>query len=1364
MVTIRNANEIIASLLDFFRLVQPDLDTKPGTVARDLFVDAPASQLSLLYDELSGVSDKQSLRLVTGTDLDKLAKNFGIVRKQSTPAIGVALLTFSSINATINVNKGDIIQATNGLSFTVNAGVSVNPSAANFYRSLATKFASQLATAGITDQYAVQVTVTASSPGSQGNIGQFALSSTQITGVSNVTNVSAFQGGTDQETDAAFRNRVLSSFSGSSVGTTLGYLNTAVGTTGVLDAAIIGPGDPLMTRDGTVTETINGVLTIVQEGSGGKVDVVVLGTNDVNNSDTFVYQDKSNNNDPTSAKNNFVLGQIAADANKTIARKRIDDIKNGQLPAQPVDGILSVTGSQSGSNFILKSVDQYGRVSGNYDLVKDTGVYGGSPFGFDTFVWVNNKIENYQEDRVKGQPYGQDPATFTGLTEIHDVQQSLPISNENSIVTTDRSIIQLLHFPATNITRVFNVNTGERYVITNQNVDQTTPFNSTGRVQISGNTLPSVSDVLQVDYTWVVDYDQYSDFDGLVDTTNSRPVTDSIDWGYSSLVRREIVPFTLSPGNNYFQGTTSHPVSTVIAVNSFLAVDGYVQTVTSGAFVDRLSVVAPNLVSAATSVDSITFKNSGVEIYNTAQANGTFSNTAIVVGINVLYNNTVILPTDTPAVAGDRVTVYMNSTNVFQSSSAQGSSNGTQVTVPSSLVGLTVDQINLNVVYIANVGDLYSAATNSLPASRVGNGYVNTSNNGFQNFSLANISRRENQIVQKNLSNQLYVELNLPFADYTLLQNNVLSVIRLSDGYQLWTADYPGTVTNAISGNYQLILTGAGNPQPADRTLIIYYAADIRRFQPFSFSNTPINSRVDALGYDPILKRFTVPLVSFVAQASNLHFQIKERNSDIVLFNVTDGYLTPNGSTATLNSLTANFSTQADLTNKVVKITGATSVNNDGVYDILSYDVATNNITISNVLSKITKDQVTVVRVLDGQELWNYGGTIDLVNNRLVLPATSNAAQNDYVYTVFFNYRNLRKSPTRLIATTLDQIVNPGVITVNGNTLAKADEVIFTATSTGLKQNMQEAFRKALGLSSTATIPTNVKIVKLIKLEKVVTYSPTTDIVLEVLATYDVKNTTLANNLYFADEMLGDATLSNYEFTLPGTTNNSLTGATTNLPTLGDKLRITFYYVTDNDFENLSYTRNGTLYTNKKFALINKIYASSGFKSSQGTRFTATSFTQPSLGTRYKPVYDYLAPKQNERIVINYNYNKLISDVTFNIESTRPINADVIARAAKQVELDLTMNVVIASTYTSTQSTVLQNLRNALVAALTTTTLGQEIDQPTLINVAQAVQGIAKARILYFNKTGSPGQVLSITAQEDQYFISNNIIINTETR
>lgn len=1364
MVTIRSVNEIILSLIDFFKLAQPDLDTKPGTVARDLFVDGPASQLSLLYDELSGVSDKQSLRLVVGSDLDKLAKNFGVVRKQSTPATGVALLTFASINSNININKGDIVISGNGFSYKVTVGTAVVPAASNFYRSVATKFRDQLDFVGISDQFAVEVTVVASSPGTSGNIGKYGLSKTSIGGVSNVTNINAFAGGTDQETDASFRNRVLSSFSGSSVGTTLGYLNVALGTDGVSDAVVIEPGNPLMTRDGTVVKVnSDGSSTIVSEGSGGKVDIVVLGSNLIQNSDSFIFRDKSNE-DPTNSKNDVVLGQIAGDENKTVNRKRIDNIAAGQVPAQPVDSIIQVTGSISGSNFIPKRVDVYGRIFGNFELIKDSGVYGGSPWGFDTFHWVSDRISLFEEDRIKGQPNGQDATTFTDVLEIPQVQQSLSLTNENSTVTTDRSIIQLLHTPANNVTRVFNVNTGERYVIANQNFDATPVYNNTGRIQISGNTLPSPSDVLQVDYNWIVNYDQYSDYDGLQHNENPRPVTDSIDWGFSSTIKLEKITFDLSTGNNFFVGTSSHPIDTVISANKFVEVDGVVTKITSGTFINSLSVVVSMLAEQTTSVDSITFKNSNTELYDTAQGNGLFTNAAQVVGIEVLYTTTIILPGDTPAIEGDKVTVRLNNLDVFTSDTDAGNSSNNQITIPSTLVDTAATSIDLEVTYIANISDLFSSATTSLPTSRAGNGYVLNNNNGFNNFSPANISRRENQVVQQNLSNQFYLDLSISNTDFNLVADNILSVIRLSDNLELWNSDNPGTVTTNISNNYQLILSGYNTPVINDRVLIIYYADDIRRFQPFSFSNSTINTRIDLLDVDPVTTQFTIGLNKITSQGSGVSFTIFEPNTDITLFSVSDGYIIAGDSSADISSLTQNFATLPDLLHKKLKITNSTDPNNNGTYSILDYDSGTNKITIANVFDKIIADQISVIRIADGQEIWNYSGTIDLDNNRILFPTSANAVAGDKVFVLFFNFKNLRKSPTRVIGSTSDQIINPGIISIAGTTLNKGDNIIFTAINTGLKQNIAEAVRKALSLNSSIAIPSNVKLVKLVKLEKVITVSATNDEVLEVVTTYDTKNTAIHNNIYYSDEMLSDSDLLNLDFVLPNTQNNTLNTDTQNLPKIGDKLRITFYYIIENDSENLSYTRNGVLYTNKKFALINKIFVSSGFKASQSTRFTATSFTQPSLGARYKVFYDYLAPKQNERILVTYNYNKLISDVTFNVENTRPINADVIVRAAKLTLIDLTMNVVIADGFKNSTQTVLQNLRDQLVNAMTTTTLGSIVDTVTLINIAQSVSGIARARILYFNKTGANGQVLKLQAQEDEYFAPNNITINTETR
>jgi hypothetical protein len=600
----------------------------------------------------------------------------------------------------------------------------------------------------------------------------------------------------------------------------------------------------------------------------------------------------------------------------------------------------------------------------------------------------------------------------------------------------------------------------------------------------------------------------------------------------------------------------------------------------------------------------------------------------------------------------------------------------------------------------------------------------------------------------------------VPSLDFTLLTNQIVTVIRLSDGVELWNENVIGSININNTGNYQLVLSGANAPALNDRVLVIYYVTDLRKFQPFSYSNTLIKTRLDTLSLDSNNK-FYVDLNKFINE-SNVIFKVLEPNTNTILFSVTDGQLTVHATEknkALLTSSTVDFSTLVDLTNKNVVI----SSSNNGTYNILSYELSTNTLTISNVLDNITKDQISIVRLLDGQEVWGYTGTIDQINNRLIFNSTSEQV-NDKIYVMFFNFKSLRRSPTKLISTIADQVTNTGVLTVAGTTIFKAEDIIFTATNSGLRLNLSEALRKSLGISSTTQIPGTIKLARISKLEKVITVGANNDEVVQVVTEYDLKNTALQTNLLYED-FISNSSLQNLEFILPSTSNNtSNSGEAKYVPTLGDKLRVTFYYTVENDFENLSYTRNGTLYTNKKFAFINKVYVSSGFKTSQSTRLTLTSFTQPNLGSRYKIYYDYLAPKTNERIIIRYNYNKLISDVTFSLENTRPINADVLARQAKQVLLDLTMNVVIEDDFKSSSTTVLQNLRDKLVSTINSNELNQIIDTTTLINAAQSVSGIARARILYFNKTGLQGQVISVQAQKDEYLVANNIILNTETR
>lgn len=710
MVRVRNANDLVLSILDFYRVAMPQLDLKPGQVARDLLVDGQAVQLARLYEELSRVQGAQSLLLSLGSELDALSSNFGGGRRQGSKSTGMALLTFNQIEADIPIPKGSTVIASNGASFITNTSMTVSITAKNMYRAVASKHRGALDFVGIDDEFAVEVSVDATSTGIGGNISRYSLTSTTIPGVSGVTNPASFAGGSPAENDSTFKRRVLGIFSGANTGTETGYSNTVRADPDVIDAIVVGPGDPLMTRDGTqVFIAEDGTRTITSEGTGGKVDIYVYGFRLLDTIDSFVYLDKSNRDDPTDISNDFVLGQISGDENKTVQRKRIDNITNQELPQQPVTNIISVSGSSSGSNFVEKSTDSLGRITGNYELIYDTGVYAGSPWGFDRLRWVDDRIRNLPEDITKGKFNSQDGTGFADVTKIGSVLQSIQVVNENSRISpTDRSSIYLSHYPITTVTRVFNQTTGERYIVSNQNPDGGDQ-NTTGRISIRGATLPAVSDILQVDYVWAFNYDPNWDFDNRVNSDNIRDVVDSINWGYSNNVSREEV---VVETGGILQVT--HPVNTVVNVNTFTEQTAVPVTLIS----NRIAVVVSSQVL---NVISIIDDTTGAEYYNTGVDDGSFS------------GQTIFLPTDTTAIVSTPsvlVSVRYNAVDRFTTSGVSGSFSGNSVTLPAQ--GGVLDGYIVEVNYLADIRQLVpSTSLANLPVFRDGNGFQNSSSAGF---------------------------------------------------------------------------------------------------------------------------------------------------------------------------------------------------------------------------------------------------------------------------------------------------------------------------------------------------------------------------------------------------------------------------------------------------------------------------------------------------------------------------------------------------------------------------------------------------------------------------------------------------------
>lgn len=750
MSRIKNQNELILSRIERLRLLQPNLDSKPGTVARDILIENPAIEMAGLYSDLGIVQNSSSIANSLGAELEKWGSNFGSPREKLKSSVGPALFLFSFLENEISIRSGELIYAKNGTSFKVLSSISLSPVNINRYKATANNYRADLDFLGLTEDMAVELLTEATSPGVSGNISKYFINRTSIFGITNVTNVQPFGGGTASESDTNYRNRILSSFNGSVSGGTLGYQNTVLSDPDVSDAVVINPGDTLMTRDGTIIqESENGTKTVLAEGTGGKVDIYVLGSRIQESSDSFIYRDKSNTSKAENEKNNFVLGQIADDANKTISRRRQENLEAGILPSQPINNIISITGSLSGPNFKSKSIDEYGRVTGNYELLKDSGEFSGSPWGFDALRWINSEIKDYPEDKTKGLFNGQDDLSFSDVNEITLVQQNITITNEvPKLFSSDRSLLQLSHFPVSSVTRIVNSTTGERYTIVDQNIDSNSGLNLTGKIKISGKTLPTASDILQADYVWIYYYHSHTDFDNLKNSSNYRTVNDSLDWGYGNLITKE--PAAIFEENGKLLVNVIHPISAVLSVFSFIE-EIHEITIVSG----KLAIITNQEVE---NVNSIKLTSSGIEIWNST---GTFK------------NQVIFLPTSLSLFVGQEVKVQYNTVELYLGNDV-GSFQNNKIFLSSGTIGTIV-----NCNYLADLGTLVSNLTlNQLPLVKDKN-YLNNKNVIRAGFQPRTDYYLSSQII-KNLrkaSSNLEFSLSGSFSPFTLAISGTTSYL-----------------------------------------------------------------------------------------------------------------------------------------------------------------------------------------------------------------------------------------------------------------------------------------------------------------------------------------------------------------------------------------------------------------------------------------------------------------------------------------------------------------------------------------------------------------------------------------------------------
>ncbi|AEO93448.1 baseplate wedge subunit [Bacillus phage G] len=272
----KTLSEIAIGLISHIHDALPEVDTKEGTFVRDVFVDPVSTHIAELYQELKLLELSQSIVTATGADLDKLARNFFIRRKEASYSTGKIRFYLG-----LNEPKEDI--------FIPQGSVVGSPGDANTEPTEYMTSISASVLAGDKSTYHldvenglfyIDVDAISLEPGSQYNVGSHTitlLGDVVETEVTSVTNPFPFTGGTDAEDDLSLQMRVSMAITGVNIGTKDGYMSFMMKQSEVHDVVVVGAGDPLMTRD---------------NGEGGMVDIYVRAEDAEEYKETFYVSDE----------------------------------------------------------------------------------------------------------------------------------------------------------------------------------------------------------------------------------------------------------------------------------------------------------------------------------------------------------------------------------------------------------------------------------------------------------------------------------------------------------------------------------------------------------------------------------------------------------------------------------------------------------------------------------------------------------------------------------------------------------------------------------------------------------------------------------------------------------------------------------------------------------------------------------------------------------------------------------------------------------------------------------------------------------------------------------------------------------------
>lgn len=257
-MTVRRVNDISTQMRDLLAASEPELDTTIGTPIRKI-LDAVAEVVAEAYVDTHLLDYQYDIDLKTGADLDEFVRLFGFNRFPAKRATGTVVLERSTA-------------AVDAILIPVNTQFSTDGSSPIVVQTTTPVLLLQ-------GETSVQVPAQASVGGSQGNITANALRRriSPLEGVNSFTNITAFTGGADPESDEQLRDRFKRTVFRSMAGTAPMFLGVALADPSVTQANVIGATkvrrEQIDLVSGTATSTVEDAFYIYPNSQIVGVDI-----------------------------------------------------------------------------------------------------------------------------------------------------------------------------------------------------------------------------------------------------------------------------------------------------------------------------------------------------------------------------------------------------------------------------------------------------------------------------------------------------------------------------------------------------------------------------------------------------------------------------------------------------------------------------------------------------------------------------------------------------------------------------------------------------------------------------------------------------------------------------------------------------------------------------------------------------------------------------------------------------------------------------------------------------------------------------------------------------------------------------------